>query len=292
MPFVGKDELSGLSVSDVLSLSRLLDVESSRLDVELLLCYVLEKSRSWIYSWPEVMLTECQKIKFNELFSRRCGGEPVAYIIGEREFWSLSLQVNPSTLIPRPDTELLIELALSMLPESDVRVLDLGTGTGAIALALASEKALWHLTGVDISADAILLAQTNADTLSLPVRFLTSDWFTAIKDSLFNLIVSNPPYIASNDAHLAEGDVRFEPKAALVSGEEGLEDLRKIIQQSPDYLKDQGWLMLEHGWKQAPHVRRLMSARGFLSVSSHRDLSRHERVTIGKWARVSTLIGR
>jgi len=238
------------------------------------------------------MLTEHQKTKFNELFARRCDGEPVAYIIGEREFWSLPLQVNPSTLIPRPDTELLIELALSILSESEARVLDLGTGTGAIALALASEKALWNLTGVDISAEAVSLAKSNADTLSLPVCFLVSDWFTAIQGSLFDLIVSNPPYIASDDVHLAEGDVLFEPKAALVSGEDGLEDLRLIIQQSPYYLKDQGWLILEHGWKQAPKVRQLMSARGFLLVSSHLDLSRHERVTIGKWATASTLTGR
>jgi release factor glutamine methyltransferase len=215
---------------------------------------------------------------------RRQAGEPVAYILGQQGFWSLELEVASHTLIPRPDTELLVETVLALLPATPAALLDLGTGTGAIALALTSERPAWRLTGVDRVAEAVALAERNRARLNLNnASFVASHWFSALAGQRYQLIVSNPPYIAADDRHLAEGDVRFEPSSALVAGADGLDDIRLIIQQAPDYLEAGGWLLLEHGFDQAAAVRELLSARGFSAVESRRDLGGHERISLGRF---------
>ncbi len=272
-----------MKVADALALSCKLFTDNAKLDVEVLVCHVLGKNRAWLYTWPDAKLDEIAKSRFLTLFAERQKGVPIAYLIGEREFWSLPIKVNDSTLIPRPDTELLVALALGILPRRKQSILDLGTGTGAIALALASEFDRWVIWGVDQSKEAVALAQTNAASLQLNVRFEQSDWFSSIPQSnKFDLILGNPPYIASNDRHLKEGDVRFEPLSALVSGEDGLDDIRKIVYKAKAYFNEGGWLALEHGWDQAEQVATLMSKNGYSSVSSHQDLAGNNRVTMGQ----------
>ena len=262
-----------------------LDSTSAKLDAELLLAHVLQKPRSYLYTWPGKELTPDQQEQFERLFDRRKTGEPVAYLLGRQGFWSLDLSVSSETLIPRPETELLVETALQLgASGSDLNVLDLGTGSGAIALALASERPCWQLTGVDRVAGAVQLAQHNALACGLGgVRFLQSDWFSALAGEKFHLIVSNPPYIALQDPHLEQGDVRFEPVSALVSGADGLDDIRRILVDSGAHLHENGWLLLEHGWQQASGVRELMQHAGFSQVRSVRDLAGHERITLGQW---------
>lgn len=259
--------------------------DTAKLDTELLLAHVLGKPRSYLYTWPGKELGAVQLAAFETLFARRMAGEPVAHLLGRQGFWTLDLHVNSDTLIPRPETELLVETALELdAAGSDWRVLDLGTGTGAIALALASERPRWQVTGVDRIHGAVQLAQYNARACHLEgVRFLHSDWFTALAGERFNLIVSNPPYIAQEDPHLSQGDVQFEPASALVSGVDGLDDIRRILVDSGAHLHEQGWLLLEHGWQQAAAVRELMQHAGFRQVRSVRDLAGHERVTLGQW---------
>ncbi len=207
----------------------------------------------------------------------------MAYIPGRQGFWSLDLEVAPHTLIPRPDTELLVETALEMLPSGPADVLDLGTGTGAIALALASERSTWRLTGVDRISEAVTLATRNAQRLGLGnVGFIESQWFSSLAGQRYGLIVSNPPYIPASDPHLLQGDVRFEPSSALVSGVDGLDDIRLIIAQAPGHLSSSGRLVLEHGYDQASAVRSLLSAGGFVDVASCRDFGGHERVSLGR----------
>lgn len=254
-----------------------------RLDAELLLAHALGKSRSYLHTWPERELDAPQLECYEAALARRQVGEPVAYILGQQGFWSLQLEVAAHTLIPRPDTELLVESALALLPASPAQVLDLGAGSGAIALALASERPAWQITGVDRVTEAVALAERNRVRLNLTnARFIESHWFGALAGQRYQLIASNPPYIAADDQHLGEGDVRFEPSSALVAGADGLDDIRLIIQQAPDYLLAGGWLLLEHGFDQARAVRELLNARGFSAVDSRRDLGGHERISLGR----------
>ena len=255
-----------------------------RLDLELLLCHVLGKERSYLFSWPEHQLSPEQYQQFETLLEQRKQGHPVAYLTGRRDFWNLELRVEPSTLIPRPDTETLVEIALKLCDQRPRKVLDLGTGTGAIALALASERPGWIVTGCDRIAAAVALAQSNAALHKLErVSFILSNWFSALAGQKFDLIVSNPPYIVDNDPHLLTGDVRFEPTSALISGPDGLEDIRHITQQAPQHLKDLGYLIMEHGYHQGAEVRSIVHSHGFINVTTVADLAGHERVTFGQY---------
>jgi release factor glutamine methyltransferase len=260
-----------------------LDPGSARIEVQCLLQDVLQLSRSQLLAHPEQSLNSEQQSRFNDLFAHRLSGEPIAYLIGEREFYGLTFKVSPSTLIPRPETELLVELALQRIPrQSTCRVLDLGTGSGAIALSIAHARPTAEVVAVDASLAALEVAQLNAQRLDLDnVRLLNSNWFGALQNECFNIIVSNPPYIASGDTHLAQGDVRFEPRSALISGSDGLEDIRRIIANSKAHLGENGWLLLEHGYNQAAQVRGLLLQAGFTGVFSARDLAGIERVSGG-----------
>jgi release factor glutamine methyltransferase len=272
------------TIQSLLDTPELPDSPTPRLDAELLLAHALGKSRSYLHTWPERALDGAQLGRYQAALARRQVGEPVAYILGQQGFWSLELEVAAHTLIPRPDTELLVETALALLPATPAQVLDLGTGTGAIALALASERPAWRLTGVDRVAEAVALAERNRARLNLSnASFVASHWFSALAGQRYQLIVSNPPYIASDDRHLGEGDVRFEPSSALVAGADGLDDIRLIIAQAPDYLQTGGWLLLEHGFDQAAAVRELLGARGFGAVESRRDLGGHARISLGRF---------
>lgn len=276
-----------MSIADALACQHQLESvsDTAGLDVSLLLCHVLDRPRSYLYTWPERLLEPAQQAQFCALLERRRTGEPVAHILGYREFWSLPLQVNAHTLIPRPDTECLVELALSLCQNNEAgRLLDLGTGTGALALALASEWPRWQCWALDRSPEAAALAEQNRHALGLDnVRVAVSDWFTALDASQpFHLIISNPPYIDAQDPHLDQGDVRFEPASALVSPESGLADLRHIVGSSMPYLADNGYLLVEHGYQQASAVRTLFVSAGFVSVETHRDYGGNERMTVGQ----------
>ncbi|MBG6245161.1 protein-(glutamine-N5) methyltransferase, release factor-specific [Candidatus Symbiopectobacterium sp. 'North America'] len=267
------------------ALQQLIHSESPKRDAEILLEHVTCKGRTFLLAFGETLLDDVQLQRLSALLTRRINGEPVAYLTGEREFWSLSLAVSPVTLIPRPDTECLVEPALQCMAQfSAPTVLDLGTGTGAIALALASEHPDCTVTGVDVQPDAVTLAQRNAATLQLSnVQFVHGNWFEPVAPTRFSVIVSNPPYIDAEDTHLREGDVRFEPLSALVAAEGGLADLRWIIQQAPQHLKNTGWLLLEHGWQQGEPVRQLLQQLGFDQVATCCDYGGNERVTLGQW---------
>jgi len=272
------------TIESLLQNAELPDSPTPRLDAELLLAHALGKSRSYLHTWPERELEAKPLERYQAMLVRRQAGEPVAYILGQQGFWSLELEVASHTLIPRPDTELLVETVLALLPSTPAALLDLGTGTGAIALALASERPAWRLTGVDRVPEAVALAARNGTRLKLAnASFVASHWFSALAGQRYQLIVSNPPYIAAADRHLSEGDVRFEPSSALVAGADGLDDIRLIIAQAPDYLEAGGWLLLEHGFDQAAAVRELLSARGFSAVESRRDLGGHERISLGRF---------
>ncbi len=256
---------------------------SHRLDTELLLCKVLARERAFLYAHPETALTDAQARQFDRLFARRKGGEPMAYILGEREFWTLRLKVSPATLIPRPETELLVELALALVVEPAARVLDLGTGSGAIALALAQERPAWQIAGIDNSAAALAVAEANRVALGLVnVRFRHGDWFGGETDR-YHLIVANPPYIDAADPHLARGDVRFEPRAALVAADAGMAALHAIIAGASEHLRPGGWLLLEHGSRQGAAVRECCVAV-LQEVRTWHDLAGCERVTGGRMA--------
>lgn len=258
--------------------------DSAALDTALLLSHCLQRSTTYLRTWPETEVDREVQQAFEALMARREQGEPIAYLIGERGFWTLDLEVSPATLIPRPETELLVEQVLLKLADCrQAAVLDLGTGTGAIALALASEQPHWQLTACDVQPDAVQLAERNRQALALSnVSVLNSDWFASIGDARFDCIVSNPPYIDADDGHLSQGDVRFEPRSALVAKNCGLADIEKIISGSDNYLLAGGWLLLEHGYNQAEAVRQLLRQAGFQCVFTERDLADLERVSGGQ----------
>ena len=263
-----------------------LDPAEASLEVNLLLQYLLKKNRAWLISHDRDVLTDDQQQDFYVLLQRRLNGEPIAYILGVREFYGLPLKVTPATLIPRPDTETLVDAALEKIPVNDPwHILDLGTGTGAVALAIAKQRPKSNVIGVDASAEALAVAIENAQSLGLTnVHFLKSDWFSDLVGQRFEVIVSNPPYIAEGDSHLTQGDLRFEPRSALVSGVDGLDDIRRIIQDAPNYLKPNGWLMLEHGYDQAQSVATLLKGNGFSQIDHAQDLAGTLRVTFGSIA--------
>jgi release factor glutamine methyltransferase len=236
-------------------------------------------------TWPERELDAAQQVTLQGWLERRLNGEPIAHLIGEREFWSLPLKVSPATLIPRPDTEVLVEQALARLPAGPCALLDLGTGTGAIALALKSERPDADVWAVDRMPDAAVLARANSAALGLPIAVRDGSWFEPLADApRFAMIVSNPPYIDGADPHLDEGDVRFEPRSALVADEQGLADIRLIIAGAPAHLCPGGWLLLEHGWEQGAAVRQLLLQQGYCQVETVRDYGDNERVTLGRLA--------
>ncbi len=256
------------------------------LEAELLLAAALGRPRSWLYAHADAVPAADAAARFAELIARRAAGEPVAYLLGRRGFWTLELEVGPDCLIPRPETELLLEHALLRLPlDVPVRVADLGTGSGALALAIARERPLAEVWASDASPAALARARANARRLDLAqrVHFAEGDWCAALSAERYAMLVSNPPYLAEGDEHLQQGDLRFEPRMALVSGAEGLDALRAIIAAAPDHLEPRGWLLLEHGAGQGSPVRALLGARGFAEVRSMRDLQAHERVSLGQW---------
>ena len=257
-----------------------------RLDAQLLLLHALGRSqadRAWLITHDDEQLGAAAMHAFTALCQRRAAGEPLAYIVGSKAFFGLDLQVDTRVLVPRPDTETLVEWALTV--EGAHSMLDMGTGSGAIALALKHTRPDWQVTALDASLDALAVAQNNAKRLNLNVNFLQSSWFDALSEaastSTFDLIVSNPPYIVEGDAHMAA--LVHEPKQALTSGADGLEDIRQIIQQAPDFLQTGGWLLLEHGYDQAAAVRELLRQRGFTQVQSRLDLGQIERCSGGQW---------
>lgn len=255
--------------------------DSAAIDSKVLLANCLQRERVYLHTWPEKYLDEPQMKTFQQYISQRLLGHPVAHIIGYRDFWSLRLNVSPATLIPRPETELLIEMVLDLNLTEHCNVLDLGTGTGAIALALASENPTWSITGVDKSTHAVTLAEDNAMINKLErVNFIQSDWFSAVEHRQFDLIVTNPPYIEDNNHYLQQGDVRFEPKSALTSGLDGLDDIRQIISQSQTYLIHNGWLVIEHGFEQSLSVKNILRDHGFSHIRSELDLNGLPRITL------------
>jgi release factor glutamine methyltransferase len=261
-----------------------IDEGSAFFEANLLLQHVLDVNRAWLISHENEFLTPENEALFEDLVSKRMAGKPIAYILGEREFYGLKLKVTSDTLIPRPDTETLVEAALEKLPKNQLSsILDLGTGTGAIALAIANNRPLAHITAVDASESALKVAQENAQNLNISnVTFLHSYWFKALSNQNFDMIVSNPPYIEDQDPHLSQGDLRFEPRAALASGIDGLDDIRHIIDQAPRYLKANGWLMLEHGYNQAERIANVLKQAEFIEVQHVQDLAGIQRVTLGQ----------
>jgi len=257
--------------------------DSAKLDARILLAFVLEKELSYLLTWPERVLDKPDAQQYLALLQRRLDGEPIAYIVGMKEFWSLPLKVSPATLIPRPDTEILVELVLEQFASSNnLNCLDLGTGTGAIALALASEQPNWQIDAIDFSIDAVKLAQENAKALKLEqVNIFQSDWFSAITDKKYDVIVSNPPYIDILDENLSQGDVRFEPQSALVANDQGLGDIKHIAKQALSFLKAQGSIYFEHGFEQGEAVRKVLSDLGYSRAQTAKDFNGHERIT---WA--------
>ncbi|MGY3949103.1 protein-(glutamine-N5) methyltransferase, release factor-specific [Aeromonas allosaccharophila] len=261
--------------------------ESPRADADVLLCHLLDCRRSYLMTWPERELDAAQQATLQTWLARRLNGEPIAHLVGEREFWSLPLKVSPATLIPRPDTEVLVEQALTRIPQGPCAVLDLGTGTGAIALALKSERPEIDVWAVDRMADAAALARENSAALGLPIEVRDGSWFEPLgepdrdKTPRFAVIVSNPPYIDGADPHLEQGDVRFEPRSALVADDAGLADIRHIVAHAPAYLLTDGWLLLEHGWDQGEAVRQLLRDSGYREVATVRDYGDNDRVTLG-----------
>jgi release factor glutamine methyltransferase len=274
--------------SALASAAALLNNEEAALEAQLLLQHVLNVNRAWLIAHENDALDVKDgqaniHAEFEALLKRRLSGEPIAYILGYREFYGLKLQVTADTLIPRPDTETLVEAALAKTPQNKpCKILDLGTGTGAIALAIAHHRPQALVTAVDASDAALKIAQENAQNLKIKnVQFILSDWFGALQNQTFDVIVSNPPYIEQNDVHLSQGDLHYEPISALVSGQDGLDDIRKIIDSAPHHLNPRGLLMLEHGYNQAESVAMLLRDAGFKGIETVIDLSGNNRVTLG-----------
>jgi release factor glutamine methyltransferase len=280
--------LTALNIHATLQITATTGID--RLDAQLLLLHALgrpQSDRAWLIAHDDAVLSASATLAFHTLCQRRLQGEPLAYLVGSKPFFGLDLLVDKRVLVPRPDTETLVEWALELAMElvptfaENLSVLDMGTGSGAIALALKSTRPDWQVTALDASADALAVAQNNAKHLNLNVNFLQSSWFEALSNKKFNIIVSNPPYIVEGDAHMAA--LAHEPKQALTSGADGLDDIRQIIAQAPDFLAKNGWLLLEHGYEQAAAVRDLLTQRGFVQVQSKLDLAGVERCSGGKW---------
>lgn len=258
--------------------------ETPVLDAELLLAHALGSQRVRLKSHPEDVPSDIARDRYAEMLGRRAGGEPLAYIVGYKDFWTLRLRVSRAVLVPRPETELLVERALTLRPEMAARALDLGTGSGAIALALAIERPQWQVTATDLSPDAVSVAQANAVSHGLTrVQFLSGSWFEPLGERRFSLIVSNPPYIGAAEPELASPALAHEPRTALSPGTDGMASMRAIVRAAPPHLEHGGWLLLEHGATQAADVARELVVRGFRHVRSHRDLAGHERMTEAQW---------
>ena len=257
---------------------------SPQLDAEVLLAHVLHVHRARLKSHPEELRSADERERYLTLIERRAVGEPLSYLTGRRDFWSLPLGVDASVLVPRPETELLVERALALRGERPSRVADLGTGSGAIALALARERPSWNITATDVSEAALRIARDNAQALGVTtIEFRAGSWFAPLLEARFDLVLSNPPYVAADDPVLAAPPLTFEPRIALTPGPDALSSLREIIRDAPAHLEREGWLLLEHGAAQAADVARALVARGFAHVRSHRDLAGHERMTEARW---------
>lgn len=265
--------------------SRLLHVAVPRLEAQLLLAHLLGKSTAWLIAWSDSILNSRQLQAYAELVERRVQGTPIAHLTAEREFWSLPLRITPDTLIPRAESELLVEICLSLRPAAEsLTVVDLGTGSGAIALAIASERPRWRVLATDQSSAALQVAAGNAEALQMTnVRLLQGDWFDALPAGAeADIVVSNPPYVPADDPHLLQGDLRFEPRSALAAGADGLDAIRVIASQAGNCLKPGGVLLLEHGYDQGAGVRGLLQEAAFEAITTHSDLAGHERVTLGR----------
>ena len=286
-PAEGRGE--GATVADQLRsatafLAQTLPAREARLEAQILIAHALGVNRAWLIGHDRDRLTPAQTGSIETLLERRLAGVPVAYLLGEREFYGRPFKVTPDVLIPRPETELLVELALARVPmDTPLNLLDIGVGSGAVALSLALERPCCRVTGVEISTAALQVARANAAALQAPVELLAGDGYTALGGRRFHLIASNPPYIAAADPHLAHGDLRFEPREALASGGDGLDLIRRLVAGAPAHLEAGGWLLLEHGWDQSAAVRALLTGAGFIAVFSARDLAGHERVTVGQY---------
>ncbi len=257
---------------------------SAALDAQVLLTFVLQCNTAHLAAWPEKDLSEKQESDFQQLLQQREKGIPVAYLTGLREFWSLNFSVDNSTLIPRPETETLVEYILTKFNREDnLTLLDMGTGSGAIAIAIASEKPGWHIFASDTSEQALQLARQNSDFHQTDnITFTNSNWFENIRQNDFNIIISNPPYIADNDPHLQQGDVCFEPQSALTSGANGMDDIEHLCLHAGNHLKNNGWLIIEHGYDQKLAVAECFAKNGFTEIEQKKDLSGHTRMTAGK----------
>lgn len=269
--------------TNMLAASARLTGDEASIEAKILLEHALQRDGTWLFTHADDDLSDIDAARFDALIVERLRGVPVAYLVGSRGFWSMDLAVTSDVLIPRPETELLVELALQRIPaEVELDVADLGTGSGAIALALASERPRARMLACDASPPALAVARANAERMELAnVRFAQGDWYGAVGDARFALIASNPPYIAVDDAHLQQGDLRYEPALALSSGEDGLDAIRTIITGASEHLIDGGWLLLEHGWNQGDAVRLLLVASGFTDVATHRDIGDRDRVSLG-----------
>jgi release factor glutamine methyltransferase len=259
--------------------------DSALLDAEVLLCHVLQKERSYLRAWPDKLLEPEQQEQFWALTEKRRQGMPVAYLIGRREFWSRDFHVSPDVLIPRPDTELLVELGLNLIPpDAPFKLIDLGTGSGIIAITLAAERPHAQVIATDLNSAALEIAKQNARHHHITnIHFYQSDWFNNTPDIQFDLVISNPPYIAKDDSHLQESDVRFEPQTALVAAQQGLRDIETIADGARDHLKPQGHLLIEHGYNQQHQIQTIFKGLGYDKVRTYQDLSGQPRVTYGQW---------
>ena len=253
-------------------------------DASILLCHVLDCSSSHLIAWPDKQLSDDQSQRYNALIEERRKGKPVAYITGEKEFWSLLLKVTPAVLIPRPETEILVEFALEALKHNPkAEIADLGTGSGAIACALASEQPGWHITATDTSAEALAIARQNAETHQLHnIDFVQGHWFEALQREDYDMVISNPPYVAAEDPHLGQGDVRFEPDDALSAGIQGMDDIEAIAREAADHLVAGGWLAVEHGYDQQQLVHDCFARNGFVDITQQADLSGTPRITAAR----------